>query len=291
MDHQGRFRRAALAAGFSHDEISRFVDHLRLSIRLSASSGGVPVGQFGGLPRLPVDEEWPSNQARQLPFVFSVDWAALPKIDGFGLPADGGLLFFLDHKEDYLARDTGERGYARVIHVPADVETTIVEPADSGIVGERYDLSATLFAELPDWFAAHDEEDEDDLSPFQQQVARDLERDLPHLNELRALADDLWPADGGLASARIGGYADDAVLTSIAEQTLAGREKAGEIVIPVAKWFSHVAEEKHRLSGEWLSLARFPVADDFYYGGFVIRRDDLAAGRLDQALSVTEFSE
>ncbi|MGP4029261.1 hypothetical protein [Actinomadura sp. 3N407] len=40
-----------------------------------------------------------------------------------------------------------------------------------------------------------------------------------------------------------------------------------------------------------MSLARFPVADEFYYGSFVIRHDDLAAGRLDKAFSVTEFTE
>jgi hypothetical protein len=64
-----------------------------------------------------------------------------------------------------------------------------------------------------------------------------------------------------------------------------------EIVIPMAKWYSHVEEEKHRLTSEWMSLARFPAADEFYYGSFVIRHDDLAAGRLDKAFSVTEFSE
>ncbi|MFI7537310.1 hypothetical protein [Streptosporangium sp. NPDC049376] len=81
------------------------------------------------------------------------------------------------------------------------------------------------------------------------------------------------------------------MITSIAERTLAGREKAGEIVIPMGKWYSHVEEEKHRLTSEWMSLACFPVADEFYSGSFVIRYDDLAAGRLDKAYSVTEFSE
>ncbi|GGO21247.1 hypothetical protein [Micromonospora parathelypteridis] len=152
-------------------------------------------------------------------------------------------------------------------------------------------MSATLLAELPHWFATHEDEDEDDLSPFQQQLARDLERDMPHLDELRALAYDLWPPDEGLASAYLGGYADDAVITSIAEQTLAGREKAGEIVIPVAKWYSQLEKEKHQLTSEWMSLARFPVGDEFYHGNFVIRHDDLAAGRLDRAYSVVEFSE
>ncbi|MFE9912439.1 hypothetical protein [Streptomyces clavifer] len=81
-----------------------------------------------------------------------------------------------------------------------------------------------------------DEDEEwDDLSPFQQQLVRDLERDVPHPDELCVLVYDLWPG-AGIASACIGGYADDEVITSIAEQTLAGLEKAGKIVIPVANW-------------------------------------------------------
>ena len=40
-----------------------------------------------------------------------------------------------------------------------------------------------------------------------------------------------------------------------------------------------------------MSLARFPVADEYYYGSFTIRHDDLAAARVDKALPVTKFSE
>ncbi|RQX16297.1 hypothetical protein DDE19_16000 [Micromonospora ureilytica] len=292
MDHQGQFGRAALGLGIPDDEISRFTEHLRLSIRLSGGAGGAPVGQFGGLPRLPVGMDWPTVEARALPFIFSVDCAALPTVDGFGLPADGSLLFFLNHEEDHLAAGDGERRYARVVYVPPDVDAQVAEkPAGFEHVGEQYDVCATLGAGLPPWIATDDDEDEDDLSPFQQQLARDLQRDVPHLDELCALAYDLWPPDEGLASADIGGYADDEVIRSIAEQTLAGREKAGEIVIPVAQWYSKLEREQHRLTSEWVSLARFSLTDEYYHGSFVIRHDDLTAGRLDTALSVTEFSE
>jgi hypothetical protein len=292
MDHQGRFRRAALAAGIPDDEVIRFTAHLRLSIRLGGDSGTVPAGRFGGPPPLPANMEWPSTEAGLLPFVFSVDCAALPHIDGFGLPADGTLLFFLDHEKDHLADGDAGQGYARVVHVPAGAEVA-QEPTGRDTTGDQYDVAATVVAQLPDWFATaeHDDEDDDDLSPFQQRLAADLEREFPHLDELRALARELWPPDEGLASAYLGGYADDEVITSIAEQTLAGREKAGEIVVPVAQWYSHVEREKHRLTGEWVSLAAFPVAGEFCYGSFVIRHDDLAEGRLDRALSVTDFSE
>ncbi|GAA0503505.1 hypothetical protein Ade02nite_35790 [Paractinoplanes deccanensis] len=278
MDHQGQFRRAALELGIPGDEISTFTSHLRVTIRLGGRgrSGGAPVGQYGGRP-VGVDSS--------LPFIFSVDCAALPEVDGFALPADGTLLFFLDHEKDHLDDAAWEHRYARVVHVPAGTDLTFE--------GKEYDLTATLVADLPDWIDPDEDEDEDedDLSPFQEQLARDLERDLPHLDDLRALADELWPRDSGLATAYLGGYLDDEVITSIAEQSLATREKAGEITVPVAKWYSHLEREKHRLSSEWVSLARFTLSDDFYRGTFVIRHDDLAAGRVDRALSVTEFSE
>ncbi|MEV6970585.1 DUF1963 domain-containing protein [Hamadaea sp. NPDC051192] len=291
MDHQGQFRRAALASGIPDEEVSRFIQHLRLSIQLSGGSGDVPAGQFGGLPRLPVGMDWPSDGVSLLPFTFSVDCAALPRVDGFDLPADGSLLFFLDHEQSAA---TGERRYGRVVYVAAGTDTEVAGTTDREIVGDQYHVGATLRAEFPDWFGVDDEddEDEDDLSAFQQQLARDLERDLPHLDELCALANDLWPPHNGYVSAYIGGYADEEVMKSIAEQALAGREKTGEIVIPVASWYSHVEKETHRLTSEWVSLARFPVDNEFYYrsdGSFVIRHDDLAAGRLDEALSVAEL--
>ncbi|WP_433131037.1 DUF1963 domain-containing protein [Micromonospora sp. CA-240977] len=297
MDHEGQLRRAALALGIPDDEVSRFSQHLRLSIRLSGGPSGVPVGQFGGLPRLPVGMDWPSDGVDPLPFIFSVDCAALPRVDGFGLPADGSLLFFLNQEQ---AAATGERRYGRVVYVPAGTDTEVAAAsADHAVVDEQYDVSATLRAEFPEWFGVgeddedeDEDEDEDDLSPFQQQVARDLERDLPHLDELCALANGLWPPDDGYTSAYLGGYADPEVIKGFAEQTLAWREKTGEIVIPVAKWYSRVEEETHRLTTEWVSLARFPVDNELYYrsdGRFVIRHDDLAAGRLDEALSMAEL--
>ncbi|BCJ50123.1 hypothetical protein Asp14428_15980 [Actinoplanes sp. NBRC 14428] len=294
MDLQEQFRRAALEAGIADDEISTFAAHLRFSIRLLGGAGDSPAGRYGGLPRLPVGAQWPSDGARPLPFVFSVDCAALPRADGLGLPADGSLLFFLNHEKDH-EESRGEQAYARVVHVPAGTGTEVAStPYHYEFAGEQYDLHAVVGVALPEWLDEDDEdddedddyEDEDDLSPHRRQVLDAL----PHRDELRALARALWPAEG-LASAVLGGYAADEVVRSIAEQVLAGREKAGEITIPVAKWYSHVDDEAHRLAGEWVSLARFLLDDEFYAGSFAIRHDDLAAARWDRVLSVTRFSE
>ncbi|MEU5461640.1 DUF1963 domain-containing protein [Streptomyces althioticus] len=292
MDHQGEFRRAALELGIPDDEISRFTRHLRLSIGLSAG-GGTPVGQFGGLPRLPVGMKWPSAGDVPLPLLLSVDCGALPRVDGFDLPADGTLLFFVHQEMDH--EDRSGR-YARVVYVPDGTETAVAKAPSSVSVREQLDVGAELRAELPLWLQEGEDEDwhefwEDleweDMSPFQQQLFRYMERDLPHLDELRALAHDLWPSGAYVV---IGGYADDEVINSIAEQTLAGREKAGSIpAIPIAKWPSHLEEEKHRLTSEWISLASEARVYEEYYTSFVIRHDDLAAARVEKALAVTNF--
>ncbi|WP_037861423.1 DUF1963 domain-containing protein [Streptomyces sp. NRRL S-340] len=294
MDHQGEFRRAALELGIPDDEISRFSQHLRWSIGLLGRGSGSPVGQVGGLPRLPVGMEWPSAGDIPLPLLLSVDCGALPRVDGFDLPVDGTLLFFVDQEKDH--EDSSGR-YARVVYVPGGTETAVAEAPGSVCVREQVDVCAELSAELPLWLEEGDEDEgwheywEDleweEMLPFQQQLARYMERDLPHLDELRALAYRLWPSDAGLF---IGGYADEEVINSIAEQTLAGREKAGELpAIPIAKWYSHLEEEKHRLRSEWVSLARESLDYEIYSTSFFIRHDDLAAVRVDKALPVTKF--
>ncbi|WP_411075941.1 DUF1963 domain-containing protein [Streptomyces sp. cmx-4-7] len=294
MDHQGEFRRAALEAGIPDDEIGRFSRHLRLSIGLFGGSGGSPVGRFGGSPRLPVGMEWPSAGDAPLPFLLSVDCGALPRVDGFDLPADGTLLFFVRQEMDH---EDSSGKYARIVYVPDGTETVVAEAPASASVREQIDLCAELKAELPLWLQEGDEDEDwheywedlewEDMSSFQQQLFRYMEHDLPHLDELRALAYDLWPSGAGIA---IGGYADDEVIGSIAEQTLAGREKAGEIpAIPIAQWYSRLEEEKHRLTSEWISLAGEARVYEEYRTSFVIRHDDLAAARVDKALAVTHF--
>ncbi|GGV43795.1 hypothetical protein GCM10010293_50620 [Streptomyces griseoflavus] len=293
MDHQGEFRRAALELGIPGDEISRFSQHLRLSIGLSVG-GGSPVGQFGGLPRLPVGMEWPSAGDVPLPLLLSVDCGALPRVDGFGLPTGGTLLFFVNQEMDH--EDSSGR-YARVVYVPDGTRTAAAEAPSSECLREKVDVSAELQAELPLWLQEGDEDEDwhefwenldwEDMSPFQQQLFRYMERDLPHLDALRALAHDLWPSGAGVA---IGGYADDEVINNIAEQSLAGREKAGDIpAIPTGKWYSHLEKEKHRLTSEWISLVSESRVYEEYCTSFVIRHDHLAAARVDKALAVTTF--
>ncbi|WP_200426137.1 DUF1963 domain-containing protein [Streptomyces sp. NE5-10] len=284
MDHQGEFRRAALESGVPDDEISRFSQHLRLAIGLSGGGDGSPVGHIGGLPRLPLGMEWPSTGDIPLPLLLSVDCGALPRVEGFDLPADGTLLFFVHQEMDFGTSRADPGQYARVVYVPDGTETAVVEPPGSAYVGKRIDVCAELRADLPLWLEEGDEDEDwhefwedlewDDMSPFQQQLARYIERELPHLTELRSLAHGLWSSGAHLV---IGGYADDeTTVGSIMAKTLAEGE-----------WLSYLDEDALRLASEWIPLANESRVYAEYYTKFMIRHDDLAAARWDTALTVT----
>ncbi|NYV73712.1 DUF1963 domain-containing protein [Streptomyces sp. UH6] len=284
MDHQGEFRRAALELGVPDEEISRFSRHLRLAIGMSGGGDGPPVGHIGGLPRLPVGMEWPTAGDVPLPLLLSVDCGALPRVDGFDLPADGTLLFFVHQERDFGDGRADPGQYARVVHVPDGTATAVAEPPGSVRVGERIDVRAELRADLPLWLEEGDEDwhefwedlEWEDMSPFQQKLSRYMERELPHLDELRSLAHDLWPSGAHLV---IGGYADDEVTVgSVLAKTLANGE-----------WLSYADEDALRLASEWIPLAQEARTYAEHYTKFMIRLDDLAAARWDTALTVTHF--
>ncbi|MFC8896561.1 DUF1963 domain-containing protein [Streptomyces cinereoruber] len=68
--------------------------------------------------------KWPSAGDVPLPLLFSVDCAALPRVDSFDLPADGTLLFFVNQERDH--EDSSGR-YAQVVYVPDGTETAVAK--------------------------------------------------------------------------------------------------------------------------------------------------------------------
>jgi hypothetical protein len=306
MDYHQQFHRAAIERGIPEDEVSKFAEFLRFAIWTSERPNGVPVGRSGGLPRLPVGMEWPPSEHGPLPFVASFDCAALPRVDGLALPTDGSLLLFLHHEwahDTYSVAD--EQKFARVVYVPAgtDTDTATAEEPDHDedmfcnmtldFVGREYDLFATANAELPSWL-----EDDDEASQSDDQ--EHLALNLAHRKELCALARELWPERNGADiylggySAGIGELATDNMYTTpetrMAQDILEAREKAGELVAPPDEWNLRLEEEALRVMREWVPLAQF-VPDEVYQACFLIRHDDLAAGRFDKALSFTAFTE
>lgn len=304
MDYHQQFHRAAIEQGIPEDEVNKFAEFLRFAIWASGRPNGVPVGRSGGLPRLPVGMGWPSSEYGPLPFVASLDCAALPRVDGLALPADGSLLLFLHHEWAYDTFSIAdEQKFARIVYVPAGTDTATAEEPDHDeemfcnvtldFVGRPYDLFATVNAELPSWF---ENDDEVSCSGDQEHLARNL----AHRKELCGLARELWPESKG-AAVYLGGYSmgigeltTDNMYTTpetrMAEDILEAREKTGELVVPPDEWDLRLEEEALRVMHEWVPLAQF-VPEEVYRARFLIRHDDLAAGRFDKALSFTAFTE
>jgi uncharacterized protein DUF1963 len=279
MNFPEQFRRAAIELGIPEDEVGKFARFLRFAIWTGSDPHGAPVGRRGGLPRLPEDVD-----SVALPFVASFDCAALPRIDDLALPTDGSLFFFLDH-EEAIEADSEEDAQrcARVVHVPADSGAGVDPGEDRG-----YELFAAVQPELPDWL----EMDELELSDYQ----LDQVRELPHRKELLALVGDLWPKTrraeiriGGY-SGHIGGYLGKNVYATPETEMAWKNIEARKVGMTPDEAMYLLEEELHRVMREWVPIAQFR-ADEVHIGRFLIRHDDLAARRLDKALSFTEFLE
>jgi hypothetical protein len=306
--HQ-QFHQAATERGIPEEETSVFAEFLRFAIRTDrhpAGTGAV-VGRSGGLPLLPVGTDWPSSSSGPLPFVASLDCAALPPVDGLALPADGSLLVFLHHEwADEADSVTGEQEFARVVYVPAGTETARAEaPAHTedmfydttlDFVGPEHDLFATVAANLPSWFDVDDDEDDDDEDEVAD-AGEHLGLHLPHLGQLRALVAELWPEAGGVLhlgghSTAIGALRTEHMYeipeSQMADDILRERARAGEL--PPGEREPLLEKETLRLMREWVPLVQFEP-DDVHRARLLIRHDDLAARRFDRTVSFTAFTE
>ncbi|MBE1492078.1 YwqG family protein [Plantactinospora soyae] len=289
MDYHGQFRRAATESGVSEDESARFADLLRFRIRAGDQSDGVRVGQFGGMPHLPAGMPWPSvSPGAPLAFMASLDCAALPRIAGFALPEAGSLLFFLSPTAAFESCSVAdEQKFARVVYVPAGVETAAAEPPvdehdDEPLSGPEHVLFARVEVNLPGWL----EWAEDVRSDFQ----KHLTRDMPRCAELTALVQRLWPVGQSWIGDDlvIGGYSVSA--QNSPETQLVDDEEAH--LPPGPERAYRWEEAEHRVRREWVPLAQFAVPGEEYVNGrFLIRHEDLAARRFDRALSFCEFTE
>ena len=299
MDRYEQFRSAAIDRGIPEDEVGRFAEHLRFALwAWPGEDGEEVVGQMGGLPRLPVGVGWPGGDESPLPFIGSVDCAALPRAEGLGLPADGSLLFFLHHEEDM--EEHPSTAYSRVLYVPAGTETEVAAPPSDHdsrtffcenipfLVPERR-ITARVAAELPDWIKDRDVQHEAD-------TVKHLFDELKHIDQLCEIVGELWPEtdDPYWSPLRIGGYcrniggADDPH-TQMTFDSVQNRT-AGEN-LPIEERWRLQREEKPQLVREWLPLAQFPTQSEEYFGCFLIRAEDLAAKRFDQMRSWTMFTE
>ncbi|MEV4620300.1 DUF1963 domain-containing protein [Asanoa sp. NPDC049573] len=298
MELSGAFRREAIERGIPADQVDRFAEQLRFAIWVGGGDqGGDVVGQSGGLPQLPAGTEWPSERGMPLPFVASLDCAALPKVEKLPLPVDGSLLFFLDPEMAFDACSRGYDAYARVLYVPAGTETAVRQlPSDAESPGPNpeYRLYAEVVPELPPGLEP-DGEDLDDRLMVASDTVKQLVSELTHTDGLVALVQDLWKTEMGLASLRIGGYTKRIGGSYSPEEQMARASLRARLEtepdLPRSERIRWRREEESRLIQEWVPLAQFPTESAVHFGRFLIRFDDLAAGRFDKMRSFPAFTE
>ncbi|WP_419665310.1 DUF1963 domain-containing protein [Streptomyces sp. 2-1] len=150
MTSMDPFRNEARSRGLPEDEVERWLDTARRSAMLGLAAeaplAGPPegslAGRLGGLPPMPNDEPVPD-----LPFLASVDLAAVPPgTTDLLLPEDGTLLFFADTEDPWSGDD-----WHRLVYVPVGTPVSERESACEWLpeVRPARDLHLTIKPSLP----------------------------------------------------------------------------------------------------------------------------------------------
>lgn len=281
------------------DLAERWISLCRPAARLVATpepgAEDVVVGRLGGLPELPEGMAWPVwEEHGPLSFIASVDCAALPKgaLD-IALPADGTLSFFyfdgqIDDGDSLVWPGEPETwAGARVVHVPAGV--AVAERAwpvvdDEDVEFEPYP-AVPLTARVK-WTAPDSWHPDFVAALHRDGVVKDHNR---HPAEAEAFVEALWDLERD-ADHLIGGHANpvqNPVEYEIAHGFL--NRDGGDIA-----WSDPRVEEE---AGRWTLLAQIDTDDDadMMWGDcgalyWLIRPEDLAAGRFDQAMFTMQCS-
>ena len=142
---------------FSATDAETWMGLLRPAFPLRALEPGEPTaGYLGGEPELPAEVAWPTWEGHgPLYFVAGLDCAQVPTqhLD-IPLPEDGTLLFFYfdglgDSSVAYNDPDSVING-TRVLYVPAGTETAPRARPDGAGAYPRLDLAGELIATVPD---------------------------------------------------------------------------------------------------------------------------------------------
>lgn len=203
----------------------------------------------------------------------------------------GGAAGCLDCRSAWPGHQTGRAGNCRtgfsstarpwVVYVPAGTETVM---GDGQEFAPEHDLFAVVQPHLPDWI----DESAQDLRGLEVWMARAM----PHRREMRELAARLRQEKCCRhTDIRVGGYTISA--QDPPEWKLVDADRKAQInTLPFPENTVASDEEVHRVMREWVPLAQFGLPEEEYVNGrFLIRHEDLAAHRFDEALSFSEFLE
>ncbi|MFI9203218.1 YwqG family protein [Streptomyces sp. NPDC053048] len=260
----------------------RWIGLLRPGLGLekaSDSSADTVVGRLGGLPELPVGEEWPVWEGHgPLSFIASLDCAALPSAAlDIALPTDGTLAFFYfdgqldDGRAEVSPYEPDSWAAARVVYVPAGVP--LVERAAPAGIRPYAEVRLAARVETTAPYPWH---------PVVYREFAPMADDHPVWDE--DFREALWDLPG--AGHSVGGHADpaqDDVETEVACGALGNPPRNDP----------RINEEALR----WVLLAQFGSDDDagMMWGDcgslyWLIRPEDLAARRFDRAMFTWQCS-
>lgn len=260
----------------------KWTELFRPGIRLTTAGAGPRVGRLGGDPALPAAEEWPTWPGQgPLNFVAAVDCAALPReFLSIPLPAAGTLLFFYFDGDSRSVQDDSasveDAEGSRVLFVPAGVPVAARAAPDGVVPYPGRDLSAEVVVTAPE----------------REHVLLDRTRTASGASLAEAVATVLgpgrtgtdvfgeltWEVAGEGPQHQVGGFAapvQGAVEVEVASAVLEGSWQDPRLAEEAARWV---------LLGQFDSdEAAAMTWGDVGMLYWVIRTDDLEAGRFDRA--------
>jgi Domain of unknown function (DUF1963) len=267
---------------FSPADAETWIKLLRPGFHLRAlNDGEEPVGYLGGNPQLPADVEWPVWEGHgPLDFIAAFDCARVPTKDlDIPLPESGTLLFFYfdglgTSSVAYDDPDSVFNG-TRVLYVPADAELGAPTAPEGTSPFARLDLGGELIATAPDnenaaLIAAYG--DPNDPVAYVDYPTTDPDG-TGFWDDVSAFRRDNWPHH------RIGGYSlpvQGAVEPEGARALHPGKEQEAETArkeLATDLVLLIQIDSDPRIGMAWADAGRL------YW---MIRREDLAAGRFDK---------
>jgi len=268
---------------FSAQDAETWISLLRPGFHLRALAPDESVaGYLGGDPALPADLEWPAwAEHGPLNFVAAIDCAEVPAHElDIPLPESGQLLFFYydglgDSTVVYTDSDSVING-TRVIYVPADAEVALRSAPEGLTPFPRLLLGGDMIATAPDnenaaLIAAYG--DPDDPADYVDYPTTDADGN-GFWDELTAFRRDHAPHH------RIGGYAlpiQGSVEPEGAQVFHPGKEEQAETA---RKELAAQLVLLAQIDSDSRSAMGWGDAGRLYW---MIRRDDLTAGRFDKA--------
>jgi uncharacterized protein YwqG len=139
----------------SIDEYLEKINSLSKSALLLSKSNNSSINQIGGLPRLPLEIDWPIWNGVSLSFLCQINLTTLSSDFNFNLPKQGALFFFYDVDQSTWGFDPNDIGSWRVIYTEENIENITPRDLPKDLVKHGFfkhkDIVIEKIKTFPDW--------------------------------------------------------------------------------------------------------------------------------------------